>query len=321
MTADNSVREKRPLQFGLGPAGLGDLHSARAWRELARRVEDLGYTSLCLGEHIDARPAPGPLTVALASWTTRLRVAVHMYAADFHNPTILVRELSTIALLTEGRFDAGVGAGWLAKDYEHLGLPFDPPRVRIDRLRETAELLRAAWTNDVVTTAGTHVHVSDLVGRPLLGDAVAPNLVMGGGGRQMLTVAARMADIVSINVRLESGRLGPERGQTATRVAAAEKLRTVRGAAGERFDRLLLQLELHHVEVTHDRTAALERAAQELGMPLPEAETSPHVLVGTVDEIGERLIQLREELGVSYFCLSAAAADAFAPVVRALAGK
>jgi probable F420-dependent oxidoreductase len=308
----------RPFRFGLGPAGLDPLRSAATWRDFARRVEGLGYASLCLGEHIDGRPSPGVMAVAIASWTTTLRAAVHMYAADFHHPAMLAREVATIAMLADGRLDVGLGAGWMATDYGRLGITLDRPAVRIERLRETAELVRATWSQEAVSVHGAHVRVDDLTGAPLLGGAPPPRLVMGGGGRRMLTVAARTADVVSINVRLESGQLGRERGATATREATDDKLSVLRAAAGDRFEDLVLQLQLHHVEVTPDRERALERASSELGMDPVEADASPHVLVGSVDQICDRLVALRDDLGVSELCCPAGVADAFAPVVARL---
>jgi hypothetical protein len=136
----------------------------------------------------------------------------------------------------------------------------------------------------------------------------------------MLAVAAAHADIISVNVRLESGTLGPERGATATAAITHEKLEVIRGVAGARFDELILQVEQHVVDVTDDRATALARAASTMNLSLDEAAASPHVLVGSVSEIVERLLQLREEFGFSYICCSADAAESFAPVVARLAG-
>jgi probable F420-dependent oxidoreductase len=308
------------FRFGLGPAGLLPVTTARQLQDLGRKVEDLGYHALCFGDHMDSRPSPGHAAVALAQWTTTLRVAVHIFANDFRHPAVLAKELSTIAALTDGRFDAGIGAGWMATDYDALGLPFDPPALRIDRLAEAVEIVKASWQNDTVDFNGRHYRVEGLAGRPLLGGVAPPMLVMGGGGRRMLALAARQADVVSINVRLDAGKLGPDRGVTATHQATEQKLAVVRDAAGDRFDDLVLQVEIHHVDITDDRDAALARAGRSLGLTATEILASPHVLIGSVDQVCERLIERREEFGISYICMSAAAADAFAPVVARLAG-
>jgi len=136
----------------------------------------------------------------------------------------------------------------------------------------------------------------------------------------MLAVAATHADIVSVNVRLESGKLGPERGATATIATTHQKLDVIRQAAGVRFDELILQLEQHVVAVTDDRDAALERAATTLNLSPDDADASPHVLVGSAPEIADRLQRMREDFGFSYICLTAAAAESFAPIVARLAG-
>jgi probable F420-dependent oxidoreductase len=309
-----------PFQFGLGPAGLLQLTTADQLRDFSRKVEGLGYHALCFGDHMDARPSPGHAAIAVAQWTTTLRAAVHIFANDFRHPAVLAKELSTIASLTAGRFDAGIGAGWMAADYDKLGLPFDGPGARIERLGEAVEIVKASWRNEVVDFQGEHYRVDGLPGTPLLGGAPAPPLVMGGGGPRMLALAGRHADVVSINVRLDAGRLGPDRGATATHQATEGKVTVVREAAGGRFDELVLQVEEHFVEITVDRDGAVAHAGRTLGMIPAEIAASPHVLIGSVDEVCDRLVQLREEFGISYICMSAAEADAFAPVVARLAG-
>jgi probable F420-dependent oxidoreductase len=314
----NAMRHR--FRFGLGPAGLLNLTTAGAWRDFVRRAEDLGYEAVCLGDHIDGRPSPGHAAVAVAHWTTTLRAAIHILNNDLRHPPVLARELCTIAMLTEGRFDAGIGAGWMRADYDHVGLAFDPPGQRIARLDEAAQIVRQAFTQETVSFAGAHFHANEMLGRALLGDAPRPRLVMGGGGSKMLAVAAAHADIVSVNVRLESGSLGPERGATATRAMTHQKLDVIRRAAGIRFDELILQVEQHVIDVTDDRDAALARAATTLNLPPDETAASPHVLVGSVSEIVDRLLQMREDFGFSYICCTGAAAESFAPVVARLAG-
>jgi probable F420-dependent oxidoreductase len=257
---------------------------------------------------------------AAALWTTTLRVAAHMYCNDFRHPALVANEAATVATLTEGRFDVGIGAGWMATDYERTGIPFDPPGHRIDRLREAVRIIRDTWRGGPVSRSGPAYTVTGLPGWRRPPGVPVPALMMGGGGRRMLTLAAEEADIVSINVRLESGRLGPERGATATAEATREKVAVVREAAGDRWAGLELQIEEHVVEITDDRAAALELASATVGLPVDEAARSPHVLVGSVDEVCERLQAMRSELGTSYICLSGDSARQFAPVVERLAG-
>lgn len=306
------------LQFGLGPAGLLGVRSAAAWRDLARRAEDRGFDALCLGDHLDERAAPAPTAIAVAGATSTLRVGVHVYANDFRHPLLLIREINTTAMLLEGRFDAGVGAGWMAADYERAGFAFDRPGARLARLAETVELLRRSWTDDRLDLTSDSYTIRDAPGRAMLGGAPPPRLVMGGGGERMLALAARHADVVSVNVRLDRGRLGPERGATATDAMTRAKIDVVRAAAPDRFDALTLQVELHYVEVGADYRGALDRAAAEVGMSPDEAARSPHVLVGSPDRIRDTLHARHAEYGFSYFCMSAAHLDAFAPVIAGL---
>jgi probable F420-dependent oxidoreductase len=311
--------DAKPFRFGLGPAGLAAT-TAQEWRDMARRFEDLGYETVCFGDHLDARPSPGAAAVAVALWTSRLRVAVHVYANDFRHPGLLAKELATIAMLTEGRFDAGIGAGWMRADYDKLGIPFDSPARRIERLREAVRIVKESWTAKSVSASGPTYKLDGFPGRASLGGTPAPALVMGGGGRRMLTLAAEEANIVSINVRLASGVLGPDRGPSATMDAAREKVATVRDAAGARFGELELQLEAQFVAVTHDVSGMAAQAADTIGLSAVDVMASPHVLVGPENAICERVQQLRQELGVSYICMSGAHAVEFAPIVAKLAG-
>jgi len=311
----------RPFRFGLGPAGLGGLASADAWRDTAREAEDLGYSTLCFGEHLDDRPAPGHLALAVALWTTSLRTAVHVFCNDFRHPAILAKEAATLAMLTGGRVEVGLGAGWMRADYDRLGVPFDRPGARIERLGEAVELIRAGFDTGAARSDGPAYRVDGLPVAATLGAVSPPPIVMGGGGPKMLALAARHADVISVNVRLDRGVLDDRRGRSGTRDATEEKVRIIREAAGERFDDLELQVEIHHVEITEDRAGALRRAAGELGVSEAEAATSPHVLVGPPTAVAERLEQRREDHGLSYVCMRADARRAFAPVVALLAGR
>lgn len=317
-SGDEPMSAPRPFRFGLGPAGLGAIRGADGWRELARQAEDLGYSTVCLGDHLDARPAPGHLALALALWTTELRTAVHVFGNDFRHPAIVAKEAATLAMLTDGRVDIGLGAGWLQSDYDHAGFAFDPPGARIDRLREAAAVLRSAWSEETAHHLGATYQVHDLPVSAALGDVAPPPLVMGGGGPKMLTLAAQQADIVSINVRLDAGRLSADRGRSGTEDATRDKVELIRTAAGERFSDLELQVELHHLEITDDAAGALERASTALGIAPDEAARSPHVLVGSPAQVVDRLVEVRARYGISYFCMRADARHEFAPVLAQL---
>jgi probable F420-dependent oxidoreductase len=239
------------------------------------------------------------MAIAVALWTTSLRAAVHVYCNDFRNPGLLAAELATMANVTEGRFEGGIGAGWLEGDYQRLRVPFDPAPARIERLARSVQLMRSAWEAN-----------------PAWGPV--PPLVMGGGGAKMLALAAREADIVSINVQLDGGTLVPAQGRTATDTATRAKLDVVAAHAGDRMDRLEMQVVEHAVDVTDDKGVALERAARSLDLTPAEADASPHVLVGSVSEVCDRLVERREKYGLSYITISGAAVDAFSPVVARL---
>jgi probable F420-dependent oxidoreductase len=297
--ATDTVRRGAALRFGVGPAGIAFLAPGEL-RDKVRELEDLGYDSVCLSDHLDGRASPGPTAVAVASWTERLRVAVHVYCNDLRPPAVLAHELETIARLVDGRFEAGLGAGWLRSDYERAGIEFAPAGRRVERLQTSVQLIREALTAS---------------------DAPPVPLMIGGGGPKVLALAGREADIVGLNLRLPKGTFGAVDGASASAAASAEKVGWVREAAGERFDALELQMTVHVLEITDDRAAALDRAAASLGVPVEDAARSPHVLVGSVAEVTERIEATRATLGVTYFCVPAAGAVALGPVVAELAGR
>ena len=163
----------RPFRFGLGPAGL-TAGTAGEWRRMARKFEDLGYHAICFGDHLDSRPAPGVAAVAVALWTSELRVATHVYCNDFRPPGLLAKEVATVAMMTEGRFDAGIGAGWMKADYDRAGIAFDPPSERIERLRQAVRLVKDSWTETSVSASGPAYSLSGFPGRRSLGGRLGP---------------------------------------------------------------------------------------------------------------------------------------------------
>ena len=159
----------RPFRFAVQAVKAS---SAGEWRDLARRVEDLGYSTLFVADHyLDRGPAAqdvGPIAAmaTAAAVTDSLRVGCRVFCVDYHHPVVLAKELATVDLLTDGRLEVGLGAGWVAAEYEGMGIPMDRPGVRIDRLSEYVGLVRAHWTGEPLDIDGTYVHVHGFEGRP-----------------------------------------------------------------------------------------------------------------------------------------------------------
>jgi len=319
----------KPFRFGiqaaLPPAGL-------TWVGLARKVESLGYDTLTVSDHLDDQYAPTPALMAAADATTTLRVGSLTYANDYHHPVVLAKEAATIDVLSGGRFEFGLGAGWQTTDYEQAGIPLDGPRVRIARLAEALDVITGLWADEPCTVEGRHYTVRGLDGfpkptrRPDLstrsGPASRPGppILIGGGGRKVLTLAAHRADIIGLNIALAAGRIDEQAGPSATHEATLEKIDWIREAAGDRFDAIELQVRVHLAAITDDRAGMAEALGPSLGLTPAQALESPHALAGTVDEIVEQCLERRARYGISYIGLSSDAIDAMAPVVDRLAG-
>jgi probable F420-dependent oxidoreductase len=308
----------RPFRFGV-QASVASNRSA--WVELARRVEAHGYATLTMPDHFSDQLAPVPALMAAADATETLRVGALVWDNDFKHPVVLGKELSTIDVLSDGRLEIGLGAGWMATDYEQAGLPYDPPGVRIDRLLEALEILRSLFDEGPCHFAGKHYTVNGLVGLPKPVQRPSPPILIGGGGKRMLGVAARHADIVGINGTMTAGTVGAEALGTMTGAAVDEKVGWVRDAAGARLDEIELSIRAVFVQVTEDRAAAADALSRGLGFAPDDVLVTPFVLIGTTDQIIDDLLERRERWGSSYVLVGAADVDDFAPVVAELHGK
>ncbi|MDP1818379.1 MAG: TIGR03621 family F420-dependent LLM class oxidoreductase [Acidimicrobiales bacterium] len=306
-----------PFRFGIqcrGPAE-GD-----GWPALARQVEDLGWSTLTVADHFDDGLAPLPALVAVADATSILRIGTMVLANDFRHPVVLAKEAATVDLLSGGRFELGLGAGWMTTDYAETGIPLDRPGVRINRLAEAIEVVRGLWRPGRFSYAGAHYTVSDLDGLPLPAQPGGPPLVVGGGGRRVLQLAARTADVVALNVKLDAGVIDERAFPDGVPAVTEQKLGWIRDAAGPRFSDLELQVRVHLAVVTEDRDRVIEELAPGFGLSRQEAEETPHALIGSVAEICDQLVERRERWGISYVGLSADQLEAFAPIVARLAG-
>jgi probable F420-dependent oxidoreductase len=232
----------------------------------------------------------------------------------------VAKEMATLDVLSEGRVEVGIGAGWMRTDYESAGLAYDRPGVRIDRLAEAVRLVRELWASGSASLVGEHYRAEGLVGGPAPHTPGGPPLLVAGGGRRVLDLAARHADIVGFNASLHPGEVGPEVARSGLAERFDERVRWVREAAGARFADLELQLNTFVVEVVDDPQPLFEAIAPGFGLTPEEAAEVPLVLAGPVSSICDQLVARRERYGFSYVVVSQVALDAFAPVVAALAG-
>ena len=274
---------------------------------------------MTVSDHLDDQLAPFAALMAAADATTTLRVGALVLSNDYRHPAIVAKEAATIDLLSDGRFELGLGAGWMTSDYEHAGIPMDPPPVRVARLEEAVRVVRALFSPGPCHFAGEHYRIDGLAGTPKPVQDPLP-IVIGGGGRRVLEVAGRHADVVGLNPKLPHGVIDARAGADATEAATDRKLGWIRAAAGDRFDRIEIQTRIHLVVVTDDRPGTAEALAGGFGLSPEEALRSPHALCGSVEQIADDLVERRERFGISGIGLSLHDLDAMEPVIRRLAG-
>jgi probable F420-dependent oxidoreductase len=294
--------------------------SPAAWRDLARKTEDLGYSTLYVPDHLDDQWAPMVACAVAAEATTTLRVGTLVLDNDFRHPVLVAKEAATLDVVCGGRFELGMGAGWLTADYDQSGIPMERPSVRVARLAESLEIMRMLWQTGTATFSGDYYQVTEAKGTPAPVTPGGPPLVIGGGGRRILTLAGQYADIVSVVPSLAAGHIGPEVAAEAVADKYVERVRWAREAAGERADDLELQCWTAAVQVVPNAHEVVEALASVFDLTPDQLRAAPLALIGSTSEIIETLRKRREELGFSYIVVHEAEIDALAPVIAELAG-
>jgi probable F420-dependent oxidoreductase len=304
----------RPFRFGVHAAVAP---TVSAWRDRARMAEGLGYSTLYVFDHLDAQFGPLVATTVAAEATSTLHVGSVVLNNDLRHPVVLAKEIATLGLAAEGRVEVGLGAGWLRSDYEQAGIEFDELAVRVDRLAESLAVMKRLWSDGEATFAGRYYTVrgAGCVPRP----ASPPRVMVGGGGKRLLTLAAREADTVGIHINLSGGDKSVDTTSQATLDRYDRCLTWVREAAPDRFGSIELQIVAFHTRAVASRRAAV-RTATMLGLPGEDALELPIVLLGTSDELCERLLERRERWGFTNIVVPGEAMESFAPVVARLAG-
>ncbi|MEI4281406.1 TIGR03621 family F420-dependent LLM class oxidoreductase [Klenkia terrae] len=309
----------RPFRFIAPAPRLGT--DPAAWRAEVRRIEDLGFTTMSIGDHLSSGWVLEPLTAmtVAAEATTSLRVLSLALANDYRHPVLLHKALATLDVFSGGRVEVGIGAGWMAADYTAAGIPMARPGVRIDRREEALAVRTGLFGPAPLTFAGEHYRVQDLTGLPRPVQAPRPPLLVGGGGRRMLELAARTADVVGVHCTLRSGVQDSEAVADLTAERVAEKVGWVREAAAAAGRDPELQFSVYHSRVGRDAPAPSSSFAALMAAAGDTLADSPAVLVGDVDECVDRLQEVRERYGFSYLNLGADL-DGLAPLVARLAG-
>jgi probable F420-dependent oxidoreductase len=318
-----------PFRFGLQSFNAD---SGQQWADRARKAEDLGYSAFHLADHL---LGPGPAVEAAnhpvqnlaaipamayaAAVTNTIKIGCRVFCIDYHVPVVLIKSAMTIDLLSNGRLELGLGAGWIKSEYAAVGINFDEPQVRIDRLADVIAGVKAFRGDGAAEINNKTLNWKDFEGLPKpVGRAP---IIVGGGSPRVLRLAGREADIVSLNFNNRSGMIGPDGLQKSTEAETLKKLGWIKQGAGERFDDLEIEIGVICTVVEGDVKPVVANFVQMFGCTEEETLRHPHILVGSIDAVCEQIEQRREQYGISYFTVQEDSIDSFAPVVARLAGK
>lgn len=315
--AEPEARRAKPFRFAVVAASL---HDAQSWRGLCREVEALGYSSLYLPD--TSTPQMGPLAAlaTAAAHTTTLRVGMLVANNDLRNPAVLAKELATLDVLSEGRLEWGMGAGWFPPDYRSIGLPFDRPAVRVDRMIEAVDLMQRIFSGAPVTYDGRYYTAKDLLGAPEPVQRPHPPLLIGAAERRMLTFAGKTADTVSVNRSFSTVSIGGRPPRKRPDEAVADQIDWIRAGAGGRFDEIEISMEVNPpLVVTGHPRAALARLTESTGLAPEQVMADPRTWVGSTQAIVESLQSHQERFGVSHWVVYEQYLRDAAPIVAELA--
>ena len=307
-----------PFRFGVTAS---QAPPRRAWTDLARRAEELGYDTFVMQDHLGRQLSPLGGLAAAAAVTSHIRIGAFVFANDYRHPLLLARETATLDQISKGRVELGIGAGWNISDYRQLGMPYERPGLRIERMQESVVLMRRLFAGERVTHAGRHYHLD---GARLTPRPVQPRIpiLIGGGGPRMLRIAAREADIVGLLTQFDGH--GRPMASQATEAQTAHKVAIIRDAAGSReaFERLELNVLVASAGLIGSGSSPFGSVASAIKAVAPRVVGgTPYLLHGTLGQVRETLLRRRERLGISYYIWSARAVETMAAVVEALAGR
>jgi len=314
----------RPFRFGVQISTL----PAEGWIERLRRIESLGYSTVFVPDHFGSQWEPVATLAAAAAATTRLRVGSLVYDVDYRHPVVLAKAAATTHLLSGGRHEFGIGAGWMESDYAEAGMRYDRPGVRISRLEEALQIIRSMWTQEKTSFEGKYYTIREIAQAAPLPAGEAPPILIGGGGKRVLSLAGRHADIVGINPSLPEGRVTKDSAADLAPESVRRKIGWVREAAekaGRDPDALEFNSLAFMVGISDDVSGLRQTLASNTGMTPEQVADCPLFLTGSPGELRERLEKRREETGISYSVIQGkdlAVIEQFAEaVVEPLAGK
>jgi probable F420-dependent oxidoreductase len=307
--------EKRPFRFGISFGGTPtrvELVSA------IQRAEASGFSVVCSADHISSRLAVMPL-LSTAAEVSSLRVSPMVIANDYRHPVVVARDSATLDILSEGRFELGIGTGWIKQQYVSAGVSYDDPKTRFNRFKEAVAVIKGCWRGEPFTFSGSHYHLEEVSAPPPF-QRPRPPLLIAGSGRSMLTFAGREADIVGISplrpVASSFDHFGPSLATSGHRIE--QQLEWIREGAGARFDGIEISVMAHHLEITDDVEGRATDLAASWGSTAGNVLASPHVYLGSVEQIVETLQERRERYGISYVVFLGSDLEQAEPIISRL---
>lgn len=317
---------QRPFRFGVLCEEMG---TREEWLAKAQRAEELGYATLLIRDHFTPGPfgdqfAPIAALMAAAMATTRIRIGSMVFDNDYRHPVILGKEAATLDLLSGGRLELGLGAGWMGQEYAEAGMTFDPPGRRIARFEEALHILKGLFASEPLTFRGQHYTITGIQSFPRPLQQPHPPILIGAGGQRMLALAAREADIVGLLAGpLNAGEPTSTDPAAYSVESLSRKIAWLREVAQERFSHLELSV-ITNPRFTANRRQAAEEIAHARGWSSVSPEDileMPTFFMGTVDEIAEQMLERRERFGISYYMTFDRVMETFAPLVARLTGR
>jgi len=295
--------------------------SAQGWRAMAKKLEDLGFSTLYIPDHFDDQFGPLVACAVAAEATSTLNVGTLVLDNDYRHPVPLAKEVATLDVMTDGRFEFGIGAGWMRSDYEASGIAYDEPKVRVERMEEAIAIFDKLFTEGTATFSGNYYEINEVVQTPMPLTPGGPPLVLGGGSKRVLTYAGKRAEIVSVVPSLRAGAIGADVAALAVPSKYDERVGWINDGAKDRATPPELQIWTTFAQVTDDRQGVVEQWSALFGISPEDVSATPVGIVGSVDSICEQLEERRERWGFSYIVIHEDQIDEFAPVVAAMNGR
>ena len=306
-----------PFRFAVHTGG-GELIDD--WPGFVRRAEHLGYAAVYVTDHLGGQLSPLAALATAAAASDGIRIGSYVFANDFRHPLILAREAATLDRLSGGRLELGLGAGWMRSDYRQLGMAYDRPGVRIDRLEESFGVIRRLLRGEVVTHDGPFYRLERARVAPVPVQQPHPPIMLAGGGPRLLRFAAREAQIVGLAPQMTV--TGRPMLRQASDDAVARRVEIVRRAAVDRFEQLELNAFVADAGVVGSGQPLSATLAAFVKSAGPAAiGGSPYLLYGTIAQLREAMLRRRQRSAISSYGIPARAMEAFAPLVAELSGN